>query len=149
MSVAMIATTTKSSTIVKAVLGRAEETGKQRPQLRLKGRVRINESSSWTPGRAFGRTAPVVAPPDRWGRQQNALRAESGSDFKVGPQARGPRRISHRHRATPTCDGVNITGPCVEMMSRTLVFREFAAATARGWLWDTLAALAIRRGRAR
>ena len=46
MSVAMIATTTKSSTIVKAVLGRAEETGKQRPQQRLKRRLRINESSS-------------------------------------------------------------------------------------------------------
>ena len=67
----------------------------------------------------------------RWGRRREFL---AGS--------------LNRHRATPTCDGVSITGPCKEMMSGTWAFREFAAAAAGSWLRDMLAALAIRRGRA-
>jgi hypothetical protein len=77
--------------------------------------------------RSCCRAARQVGPP------AELLQAESSGDFKVGSQARDPRRISHRHRATPTCDVGIIAGPCEEMMSEQWVFREVAATAASSW----------------
>ena len=147
---AMIAITTSNSTSVKAIRERKtwprDSSRKPEPLGWHEELVAIATRSASAPCGAFGRTAPSVAPSHRWDRLQKPCRWNETTTWG-GFAAKGSWPGLSSASATPTCGARMITGPCEEIMSAPWVFREFTAAAARGWLRDTFAALAIRRGR--